>query len=88
MNLWVLVIIVAGLAIPAHLWFRSFVIATLSSALLAAVLYQVAVSLRLGYLDKFIAVAFIVTFFVGAVISVVVGAGLRLWSRRHPSGRQ
>lgn len=84
MGLLVFVVIAVALAIPAHLMFRSFTLAVASSAVSAAVLFQVVVTLQLGYVDKFVAIALITTTFMGAVVSAVVGASLRRWSRRRP----
>lgn len=89
MNVLVLVVIVMALAIPAHMRLTSFTIATVAPAFLAAIIYQAIVTIRLGYVDKLVDIALIVSVIIGLLVASIVGVALRLWTGRHTGdGRQ
>jgi uncharacterized membrane protein YfcA len=74
-------LIAAGLALPAHVLLRSFAAATLISGVVASGLNQVLVWYRFGAVDKFLVPTIIATAVIGCMVSAIVGGGVRSWRR-------
>jgi type VI protein secretion system component VasK len=60
-------------AVGCHRWIRPFFLALLVSGTLAAVVFQVVVTIQLGHVDPFFAIAAFITMWGGWVVSLAVG---------------
>lgn len=74
----ILVSCAALLAVPAHLLIRRLVLASLASGVAASLLFQVLVTVKLGYVDPFAPIAFVVGGFLAVVVGLLVGVGIRM----------
>ncbi|MBJ7258012.1 MAG: hypothetical protein JHD33_00620 [Chthoniobacterales bacterium] len=72
-----LLCISAGVAMVTHCFYRRYIMACFLSAFVATLLFQIAVFLRLGYLDSFFLIAVVVGGSISFVIALVVGAVFR-----------
>jgi hypothetical protein len=70
-------------AMVSHLLMRSYLLAALSGALAASILFQVANYVHLGHLDPFAMVAFVFGGGIAFVIGLVVGVPFRLLRSRR-----
>ena len=84
MDLLVLCLIAAAIAVFAHLRIRSFVGATMLVGVTASVLYQATVLVRLGYVDEFVSIALIVGAAICVAVATLTGMVVRLWRRKRP----
>jgi hypothetical protein len=84
MGLLALCGIAAVISVPAHWWLSSFPLAVVVSAVTASLVFQVSVSLQLGYVDKFVSIAFVVGIVVSTLVSTLVGGLTRRWKRKVP----
>lgn len=71
----------AVVAAVTHCFYRRYIIACLLSAFVATLLFQIAVFLRLGYLDPFFPIAVVVGGSISFVIALVVGGVVRRFQR-------
>jgi hypothetical protein len=78
MGVAVLALIAVMVAICCHRWIKPFWLAVIISGPLAAVLFQVAVRVQLGYVDPFALIALLTTTPIAWVISALVGLAIRI----------
>ena len=71
-------------AVLAHLLIRRMIVAAFVASLIASFLFQIAATIHLGHMDKFVLIAFVVGAFWAFLIGLVVGSVLR-WHDR-PAG--
>ena len=69
----VLVLISVVAAVVGHLRITQYLVACAVSAVVSAVLFQVAVFFQLGYLDPFFLIAIAVSLVIAFVVAMVVG---------------
>jgi hypothetical protein len=73
---------ISGLvASVSHCFCRRYIFACFLSAFVATLLFQISVFLRLGHLDPFFPIAFVVGGSISFVIALVVGAVVRRFRR-------
>ena len=60
-------------AIIGHLFLRRYFIASLISAIVSTVIFQIIIFLHLGYLDPFLPIAVIVSGALALAISLIIG---------------
>lgn len=77
----VLIVLSALCAVVAHALIRRPMVAAAVAAVAASLLFQVAVMVRLGYVDPFVPIAFVFGGWWAFVVAVLVGLPFR-WGRR------
>jgi len=82
------IVVVTVCAVLAHFCVRRFLVAVVTSSVIAAAIFQVIVSIELGHPDKLWPIAFITTTAAGLAVSTVIGGLFRLLDLQGYRGRQ
>ena len=86
MGVLIFLTIAIGISLVCHWLMKSYILASITSALLASMAFQLLNWLFLGYLDPLAIIAFFITGLIGFVISLLLGL-LFLLERRKAKER-
>lgn len=81
----ILAVLICICAVVANALIRNLMVASVSAAVAAALFFQVAATIHLGYIDPFAPIAFVVSGFLAWVLAVLIGLVFRFARERHHS---
>lgn len=82
MGIPIFLAVAIGISLVCHYLMKSYILASVTSALLASIAFQLLNLLFLGYLDPLAIIAFFITGLIGLVISLLLGLPFLLERRK------